>query len=157
MLPLGDVTARVKSTAIIADDYRRLADNTTKQLNPQLYKAWRQAVINCQNAARMLIIKEKHGDRLFLIPTDAHLYEIALALVTSRQKQGYWYLDNLSEGDRGNQLDLFTGKAKLSAKQQAQDIIDAGDGRAAWLFLDSRSELAYEQYDIINFETELPR
>jgi hypothetical protein len=40
---------------------------------------------------RLLVFKEKHGERNFYIPDDATLFKAALKVLTDRFKEGYWY------------------------------------------------------------------
>lgn len=54
------------------------------------------------------------------------LESAALQLLTERVKQGFWY------------------DWPDDAAEKAQAIVDRGDGKAAWRFLDNRRDFEYE-------------
>lgn len=117
---------------------------------------------------RILVIKEKHGD-WYMDATDDKLYSSALAILTSRYNEGYWYeireekpkeLD-FSEETIINlplsfqpqaKLELHRYKQKKSAydravkeRERIEHAVKHRDGKEAWSILQHRSNNEYEE------------
>lgn len=81
---------------------------------------------------RQLIVCDKWDTYALPAATDEELYQSAMELLKQRNEQGFWY-DNWNSGNPSAEY-----------KTRAEAIIESGDGRAAWRFLQERSEFEYE-------------
>lgn len=121
--------------------------------------------------SRILILKEKHGNWYFYVPTDEVLYEISQKIVKARHEAGYWYGD-IEVGEEpkepvkpdnfDNQPD-YIKKAYESAykeyRKERSNYLSSLDektaledalkgGKAAWRFLLGRSKYEYEGVEL---------
>jgi hypothetical protein len=88
------------------------------------------------NAMKLLILKEKHGDRHFSFNTEAELHLVARFIVSERIDEDC-YIDEQNNKILGN-----LNKVTLY-----------NDGAAALRVLDARSDWEYEGYEIIETES----
>ena len=84
----------------------------------------------CCQAVRILIWKDKGGDRHFLANTTEMLYEKALKILDIRYQQGY--LDYPDD-----------------AQSAAAEIIACEDGARALAFLNERNDFEYERVRLV--------
>src|SRR5712691_5287667 len=75
---------------------------------------------------RIIIFREKHGERIFLVETEEKLRAVALKIVTERYNEGYWY-ENPEAPEKpaamlltAEQLDVLSG---TSVRRAAEDEI----------------------------------
>lgn len=128
---------------------------------------------------QLLICKEKHGNRFFYIPTEAHLHAIALKIVRQRFDEG-WYGTNKEEFETNEDLDALKAQvnaisnpdlrrgatAELKRKQErvahskesleqyltAKEALDKNYGELAWELLSSRAEYEYEYVTLADLD-----
>lgn len=109
---------------------------------------------------RIAIFYEKHGTYHYALGTAEETAKTFLSVLNERLTDDYWYLDELTEEEEEqNQLDLLkSNEPVLTDKQEAQKIIDFARsdergaliraGKAAFAFLDERSDYEYERMEI---------
>lgn len=129
---------------------------------------------------RLVIFKEKHGDRHFLVKTMQDLGEVALKIFNERLKEKFWYdfselTDNkevpltedqinalpnekLKKAARENNASLI-GDTRYNKELERQKkmydvIIEKKDSEVALKFLDSRQKYEYEAFEVEQFENE---
>ena len=128
----------------------------------------------------LLILKEKHGNRYFYVPTFEHLCKAALKVVLERNEQGYWYdfSEELDEDEKPeiSKEDLekmkdgpikmvglkewehyeskLDHKPKLiKGKKLLDKVIEDNDLLSALQFLEDRRDYEYEGFEIESLET----
>jgi hypothetical protein len=127
---------------------------------------------------QLLICKEKHGERYYYLPTEAHLHAVALDIVKERFVQ-HWYGTSEESFQSDEDLeglkvqvnsisdpDLRRGAAaELKRKQQAaayareglddyvtaKKAVETNDGELAWELLNSRASAEYEYVRLESF------
>jgi hypothetical protein len=77
---------------------------------------------------KLLILREKHENEYWLCDTTQSLFDTALAIVSRRFDEGYWY-----EGE----------DAETAAR-----AVDEKDGKLAWWLMQKRQDHEYEGFDI---------
>lgn len=77
---------------------------------------------------KLLILKEKDYNEHWLCDTTQSLLDTALAIVSRRVQEGYWYEDEDAE--------------------TAQKAVDEKDGKLAWWLLQKRQDHEYEGFEI---------
>lgn len=84
--------------------------------------------------SRILVLREKHGDRYFAASDDHQLGRASVEILRSRVDRGCFYFDE----------DLL----------HARSILDTEDmrGKRAWRFLNSRSRHEYEGVELEHLE-----
>lgn len=82
---------------------------------------------------KIIVFKEKHGNRYFDASTDEKVQAVALKIFNERLKEGYWYMDIEQRHQK-----YFN---------QAKD----GNAKSALIFLQGRSNSSYE-YEMFSFE-----
>lgn len=80
---------------------------------------------------KLLILKEKHGERYFSYTTQEELHLLARFIVSERIEEN-WYED---ESNKRVLADL-------------DRVVKSGDGKAAWNVLQARSQWEYEGFEI---------
>lgn len=127
-------------------------------------------------AAAVLVLREKHDNRYFHIPSDEVLFEIALQIVKERKApdMGYYYpptkpdpCDLTEEGIKALPESLkkdATRKwnehvretraynADLAEWESLLKALKEKDGRVAWNFIQSRGSAEYEGYELRQYE-----
>jgi hypothetical protein len=116
---------------------------------------------------KILIAKEKHGDRYFDVSSKEQLHKVALYLLKQRFEAGYWYYEpkpvealgfeekDLSTMPASLQEDaekrlnryyweLKTYKEELANWQDIQEAIKNSDGALALQILECRDRFEYE-------------
>lgn len=86
---------------------------------------------------KLLVAREKHGDRYFYIGDTPMLHRVALMLLKERLDES-WY-DN---GDDVTGMDLAVIKTSVHQK----------DGATAWKILQEHRHYEYEDVQLTNFE-----
>lgn len=111
----------------------------------------------------LLIFKEKHEDRYFLINDPADLHNACMKVLKERLKEDYYYSDDevLDNGrlrqrtekdiELANQTDMFR-KPVLSMKTLAQMIVDGRSKVHPYHFLRLHADYEYEGMEIEHFE-----
>lgn len=109
---------------------------------------------------RVIVAKEKYGDRFFMASTPQEITHACLCLIQERIELGY-YSDSLSEEENpGDQMDLFkSNKVPMTDKQYAEKLLDlaredtgflyAGRNALMWLHRDR----ANREYEGLEFQT----
>lgn len=120
----------------------------------------------------VLVLKEKHADRYFVVDDDEQLFAAAVLVLRGRLKAGHFYYDpggppqgpDFSQED-ADKLPASLREAALSQfrrheeklrvyahdKQEWDDInlvCSTADGRAAWRILRARSDHEYEYVQV---------
>lgn len=120
----------------------------------------------------VVVLKEKHCPRYYVVDTDEELFALALNIVRGRLLAGYWYNE---PGDPPKEPDYtLEDVEKLPSSLQAaarkvlqeyneryaewedvkeewdtlNEVASSGDGREAWEFLLSRRDYEYEQVSL---------
>ncbi len=128
---------------------------------------------------KLLILREKHGDRHFNIPCEAMLHKVALMILEGRLEVGYWYNDPSKDPDpkKPDYTDMqeilaLKGSVKLSALsalreyerevlshrektrqfRAIQKAVADKDGKTAWELLQER-DYEYEGVELVSFDT----
>lgn len=124
---------------------------------------------NNLNSRTLLIFREKHGNRHFLVPTVDDLYGAALKLLDERNTEGWFDKPEQPEAFEYNEEQLKAlpeGKVRDAAfklyeeyldevKQYEEDkavydrvirAIEEKDGRLAWYIIKDRKSYEYEDY-----------
>lgn len=123
---------------------------------------------------RILIVKEKHGDRYFVINSRADLHRAALKIVKERYDHGYWYHAPKRKEDIAKpayskkEIEQLKGAAKEAALAElrryerelkyhkiaeeqyalALAAVKENDGEAAYELLDWRRDCEYEGFEL---------
>ena len=128
---------------------------------------------------KLLILREKHGNRNFLVKDDEDLFRISLSIVRGRQKQGWWYgttpgakpsgpgftdkdVEKLPPALRADATKkLRYHRSEIASwersAQMFMDItkaLDSKDGRLAWQVLQDRRDHEYEGFSLDALRTE---
>ena len=125
----------------------------------------------------ILVFKEKHCERYFLVPTVEALHKAALMVVLERNEEGYWYnfdeeapIKPKMEKDDAERFgesvantvkreweqynyDLRSYNKSLRLKAMLSKILSEKDGQAALNFLQDMSDNEYEGFEIIEGES----
>jgi hypothetical protein len=124
---------------------------------------------------KILIAKEKYGDRYFDVSSIEQLYKVALYLVKQRFEQGYWYKPadpveplDFNEDDLQKIPESLRARAKqtleshkeamkkcnqyMNEYQEIQEAIKNSDGRQALHILNCRKGYEYEEVKIEDCE-----
>jgi len=122
---------------------------------------------------RLIVFREKHGDRIFRVETDEKLWAVALKVLKERDAEDYWYeepevpekptsllltneqIATLSEGARDvvkqdqeqYERNLREHRTNMARYQRLRQAIDLGDGRLALRVLGERKDYEYEGWD----------
>lgn len=137
----------------------------TKKINRKYMK---------EHPNRLLILRTKHGDDIYSVPTDDVLYKFMVKIVQMRHKEG-WYNNYLPTPEKPDfdeedidtlpasmqfsaheKLAEFRQKAKIYASQfEERTLLGdalAGNGEAAYEFMEYRNDYEYE-----DFRLEIPK
>jgi hypothetical protein len=121
----------------------------------------------------LLVVKEKHGDRYFAVPTLEALYRVALSLIQERFESDYFYepeefepsedfpkeeLTKIKKSPYGEEF-LKNYQTNAQRKEdhdaeakdyvQIETAIKDKDGRLAWYIVINRKFCEYEGYELI--------
>jgi hypothetical protein len=145
--------------------------NTTKNYEPILGIDYKP-----QKFQQIVVFKEKHGDRHFIVNTRQELEKVALKIVLERNDEGYWYDFSSKEpvepkikkedaekfGDNiANAITREWKDYEYSVKQYKKDkvlkdalekIVKNKDGGLALQFLESMKDGEYEGFEVITGE-----
>lgn len=121
---------------------------------------------------RLLVLKEKYGTRMFDVSTDQRLCQVALYVLTTRFKDGYWYDDpgdppaplDFEEKDIEGMPASLRADAKKQVEQHKRNLaehreqkadyeeikraVEEKNGPLAWQILHARSRYEYEQAEM---------
>jgi len=124
----------------------------------------------------ILVFKEKHGERYFLVPTVEALQKAALKVALERNEEGYWYDfdeeapvepkikledagkfgDNIASAVsrewRDYEYKVRSYKQSLCLKNMLDKIVKEKDGATALTLLQEMSEGEYEGFEVITAE-----
>lgn len=122
----------------------------------------------------ILVFNEKHGDRHYVVRTNADLEKIALDIVLERKEQGWYYKPEKKEFGKlltKEEIEaLPTESLQAAAKKEMRElvsnikyykeewenwnllerVVEKQSGELALSFLDSRRDGEYERYEIID-------
>jgi len=110
---------------------------------------------------RILIFKEKHGDRYFYVPTPDDLHKAAIKVFKERVKEGYWYYFDVKEPLKPDisredglkfkafyERDLKYYNEILKEKKLYENALNDTTGEIVWKFLRQRQDNEYEGFCI---------
>ncbi len=126
----------------------------------------------------LLVFREKHGNRYFLVPTIKELYAAALKVITERFEEEWFYepdpieitpSDDLTKADleriaKYSYGEEFVKAYKSYTEQKAEydrdlaeyrrleQAVKDEDGRMAWAILQERKDWEYENYSLESLE-----
>ena len=127
---------------------------------------------------KVLVFKEKHGDRYFNIPDDKTLFRVSLKILTERFEAGYWYYkpgdedkpkapdftkeqvaampDSLREGAT-KKLVSYQGELRRWERDSedfnnVKKAVETKDGRLAWQCLLDYSDGEYQRCSLEQLE-----
>jgi hypothetical protein len=141
---------------------------------------------DCQRAQpiirepKLLVFKEKHGQRYFYVHNDKALFKAALKILTERAKEGYWYykpeeppkapdftkeqiatLPESMRADATKKLQQYTDAcrrydAEVEDYNEIQEALKTKNGKLAWQCLRNRSDGEYEGCSLERIESTEP-
>ncbi len=120
----------------------------------------------------VLVLREKHGERYYVVDNDQELFKVALNIVRGRLKEGHWYHPpgdppvppDYAEEDILKMPKSLQAEARKKVQDyksrsrswddanedwlQVNEVCSSGDGRKAMQLLESRGDWEYEGFSL---------